>query len=147
MGFLHNLREFASACCKPKEKRVPKKTVNIRVKMDCEGCVKKVKHAVEKLEGVESFDVNQKLQRVSVTGYVDAKEVLEEVRSTGKTADNWPFVPYNLVTYPYVKGAYDIKAPSGFVRNVPHANADPKSPEMKLMRLFDDENPDHCSIM
>lgn len=96
---------------------------------------------------MESFDVNQKLQRVTVTGYVDAEEVLEEVRSTGKSADNWPFVPYNLVAFPYVKGAYDVKAPSGFVRNVPDANGDPKSPEMKLMRLFDDENPDHCSIM
>ncbi|BAT99042.1 hypothetical protein LR48_Vigan06g125200 [Vigna angularis] len=146
MGFRHNLREFLSACGKPKEKRVPKKTVNIRVKMDCKGCVRKVKHAVEKLKGVESFDVNQKLQRVSVTGYVDAKEVLEAVRRTGKTADNWPFVPYNLPAFPYVQGAYDVKAPSGFVRNVPN-NADPKSPEMKLMRLFDDENPDHCSIM
>ncbi|RDX71332.1 Heavy metal-associated isoprenylated plant protein 22, partial [Mucuna pruriens] len=95
----------------------------------------------------ESFDVNQKQQRVTVTGYVDSDEVLEEVRSTGKTADNWSFVPYNLVAYPYVKGAYDIKAPSGFVRSVPDAVADPKSPEMKLMRLFDDDNPDACSIM
>jgi len=82
-----------------------------------------------------------------VTGYVDAEEVLEEVRSTGKNADNWAFVPYNLVAFPYAKGAYDIKAPSGFVRNIPDAVGDPKSPEMKLMRLFDDENPDACSIM
>lgn len=96
---------------------------------------------------MESVDVNQKLQRVTVTGYVDAEEVLEEVRSTGKNADNWAFVPYNLVAFPYAKGAYDIKAPSGFVRNIPDAVGDPKSPEMKLMRLFDDENPDACSIM
>ncbi|KAL9324926.1 hypothetical protein ACSQ67_005571 [Phaseolus vulgaris] len=147
MGFLHNVREVVSACVKPKEKRVPKKTVNVRVKMDCEGCVRKVKHAVEDLKGVESFDVNQKMQRVTVTGYVDSEEVLKAVRGTGKNADNWPFVPYNLVAFPYVKGAYDIKAPSGFVRSTPDAAGDPKSPEMKLMRLFDDENPDACSIM
>jgi len=96
---------------------------------------------------VESFDVNQKMQRVTVTGYVDSEEVLKAVRGTGKNADNWPFVPYNLVAFPYDKGAYDIKAPSGFVRSTPDAAGDPKSPEMKLMRLFDDENPDACSIM
>ncbi|TKY69275.1 Heavy metal-associated isoprenylated plant protein 26 [Spatholobus suberectus] len=115
--------------------------------MDCEGCVRKVTHAVKDLEGVESFDVNQKQQRVIVTGYVDSKEVLEEVRNTGKATDIWPFVPYNLVTFPYVKEAYDIKAPTGFVRNVPDAMGDPKSPEMKLMRLFDDDNPNACSIV
>lgn len=96
---------------------------------------------------MESFDVNQKLQKVTVTGSVDAKEVLEEVQNTGKTAEIWPFVPYNLVAYPYVSGAYDKKAPTGFVRNVPQAVGDPKSPEMKLMVLFNDDNPNACSIM
>lgn len=57
------------------------------------------------------MDVNQKQQRVTVTGYVDSKTVLEEVRNTGMTADIWPFVPHNLVTYPFVRGAYDIKHP------------------------------------
>ncbi|TKY69276.1 Heavy metal-associated isoprenylated plant protein 26 [Spatholobus suberectus] len=147
MGFLDHLPECFTAYSKPKEKLVPKKTVNLRVKMDCEACVRKVTHAVKDLEGVESVDVNQKLQRVTVTGCVDSKEVLEEVKNTGKTADIWPFVPYNLVTFPYVKGAYDIEAPNGFVRNVPEAVGDPKSPEMKLMRLFDDDNPNACSIM
>ncbi|KAJ1401414.1 Heavy metal-associated domain, HMA [Sesbania bispinosa] len=98
-------------------------------------------------EGVESVDVNQKQQRVTVTGRVDPKEVLEEVKNTGKTADIWPFVPYNLVTYPYVREAYDIKAPTGFVRNVPQAQGDPKSPDMKMMVLFNDDNPNACSIM
>ncbi|KAK7308725.1 hypothetical protein VNO77_42351 [Canavalia gladiata] len=147
MGFLDNLAECFTACSKPKEKLTPKQTVNIRVKMDCEACVRKVTNAVEGLEGVESVDVNKKLQRVTVNGHVDINEVLEEVKSTGKTADVWPFVPYNLVTFPYVNGAYDHKAPIGFVRNVPHAVGDPKSPEMKLMGLFNDDNPNACSIM
>lgn len=93
------------------------------------------------------MDINQKQQRVTVRGYVDAEEVMEEVKSTGKTVEAWPFVPYNLVTFPYERGAYDIKAPSGFVRNVPQAVGDPKSPEMKLMVLFNDDNPNSCSIM
>ncbi|XP_027362333.1 heavy metal-associated isoprenylated plant protein 22-like [Abrus precatorius] len=146
MGFLDHLQCF-TAFSTPKEKLRPKQTVNVRVKMDCEACVRRVTNAVENLEGVESVDVNQKLQRVTVTGFVDQKEVVEEIKSTGKVADVWPFVPYNLVTYPYVSGAYDIKAPTGFVRNVPQALGDPKSPEMKLMRLFDDDNPNGCSVM
>ncbi|CAL5189237.1 unnamed protein product [Lathyrus oleraceus] len=147
MGILRQLWECFIDCSRPIEKRIPKKTVHVRVKMDCEGCVRKVKNAVKDMEGVESYNVNQKLQRVTVTGNVDAKEVLEEVKSTGKTADNWPFVPYNLVAYPYAQGAYDMKAPTGFVRNVPQAVGDPKSPEMKMMVLFNDDNPNACSIM
>ncbi|KAK7273789.1 hypothetical protein RIF29_14852 [Crotalaria pallida] len=148
MGFLDNIPECFTACSvPPKNRGMPKQTVNIRVKMCCEGCVRKVTNAVEDLEGVESVDVNKKLQRVTVTGYIDPQEVLEEVRNTGKTADIWPFVSHDLVTYPYVRGAYDIKAPTGFVRNVPDAIGDPKSPEMKLMVLFNDDNPNACSIM
>ncbi|XP_061375028.1 heavy metal-associated isoprenylated plant protein 22-like [Gastrolobium bilobum] len=146
MGFLDHLPQCFTASS-PKKKFMPKQTVDIWVKMDCEGCARKVKKAVEDLEGVESVEVNQKQQRVTVTGYIDPNEVLEEVQNTGKTADIWSFDPYNSVTYPYVDGAYDIEAPIGFVRNVPQAMEDPKSPEMKLMVLFNDDNPNACSIM
>ncbi|KAI4357685.1 hypothetical protein L6164_001619 [Bauhinia variegata] len=115
--------------------------------MDCEGCEKRVKEAVEDLEGVKSVEVNRKQQRVTVIGEVDPEEVLEEVKNTGKEAEAWSYVPYNLVTYPYDPQAYDIKGPSGFVRNVPQAIGDPKSPEMKLMVMFNDDNPNACSIM
>ncbi|XP_054823205.1 heavy metal-associated isoprenylated plant protein 22-like isoform X2 [Prosopis cineraria] len=99
------------------------------------------------LFGVESVDINQKEQRVTVRGHVDRKEVIKEVKSRGKSAEAWPFVDHELVPFPYQVGAYDIKAPNGFVRNVPQALGDPKSPEMKLMVLFNDDNPNACSIM
>ena len=82
-----------------------------------------------------------------VTGYVDPEEVLGEIQKTGKRAEYWPYVPYNSVTFPYVRGAYDRKAPSGFVRNSPQAIGDPKSPEVKLMVAFSDDNPNACSVM
>ncbi|KAK2375884.1 heavy metal-associated isoprenylated plant protein [Trifolium repens] len=128
---LCHLWECFISCTKPPEKRIPKKTVHVRVKMDCEGCVRKVTNAVEDLEGMESFVVNQKLQRVSVTGNVDAQDVLDELGEQEK-----------MLTW-----AYDMKAPTGFVRNVPQAVGDPKSPEMKMMVLFNDDNPNACSIM
>lgn len=99
------------------------------------------------VSGVESCNVNPKQQRVTVTGHIDANEILDEVRSTGKTADMWSLVPYNLVAYPYAIGAYDMKAPTGFVRGVPQAVGDPKSPELKMMALFNDDNANACSIM
>ena len=96
---------------------------------------------------MESVDINQKEQRVTVKGYVKTKDVIEEVKSTGKKVEAWPFVDHDLVTFPYEIGVYDIKAPNGFVRNVPEALGDPKTPEMKLMVLFNDDNPHSCSIM
>lgn len=96
---------------------------------------------------MKSVDVNRKQSKVTVNGKVDAKKVLKEVLSTGKKAEMWPYVRYDMVTYPYAPQAYDKKAPPGFVRNVAQAHGDPKSPEHKLMQLFSDENPHACLIM
>ncbi|KAM7463471.1 hypothetical protein LguiA_031592 [Lonicera macranthoides] len=85
--------------------------------------------------------------RVTVRGYVEPHKVLKKVKSTGKRAELWPYVPYNLVTYPYVPQAYDKKAPSGYVKNVVQALPSPNTPTERLATLFSDENPNACSIM
>lgn len=89
------------------------------------------------------MEVNRKQNRVTVSGYIDPNKVLKSVKSTGKMAIFWPYVPYDLVSYPYVAQAYDKKAPPGFVKNVPQANAD----EHTITYLFSDDNPNACSIM
>ncbi|XP_052186040.1 heavy metal-associated isoprenylated plant protein 21-like isoform X3 [Diospyros lotus] len=122
-------------------------TVEIKVKMDCDGCERRVKHAVSSMKGVKSVDVNRKQSRVMVSGYVKPNKVLERVKSTGKRAEFWPYVPYNLVYYPYVPQAYDKKAPSGFVKNVAQALPSPNAPVERLTALFSDENPNACTIM
>lgn len=94
-----------------------------------------------------NVNVNRKQSRVTVTGHVEPNKVMERVLSTGKKAEFWPYRPYNLVTFPYVQGAYDKKAPSGFVRNVPQAMVSPSAPELTYMTLFSDENTHACSIM
>ncbi|KAI4357686.1 hypothetical protein L6164_001620 [Bauhinia variegata] len=149
MGLLDHVFEYFpfSNPKKKKKKRKPIQTVNIKVKMDCDGCERKVKNAVSSMKGAKSVEVDRKQSKVTVTGKVDAKKVLKEVQSTGKKAEIWPYVPYNLVAYPYATQAYDKKAPSGFVRNAPQALSDPKSEEEKLMLMFSDENPHACSIM
>lgn len=99
-------------------------------------------------EGAKSVEVNRKMHKVTVSGYVDPKKVLKKVQSTGKKkAELWPYVPYTMVAYPYAAGSYDKRAPPGFVRKSEQAQAQPGSTDDKLMSLFSDENPNACTVM
>ncbi|RZC58148.1 hypothetical protein C5167_005448 [Papaver somniferum] len=147
MGVLDNLSNFCTVTSTRKSKRKPMQTVEIKVKMDCDGCERRVKNSVSHMKGVRSVDVNRKQSKVTVSGYVEPNKVLKKVQSTGKKAEFWPYIPYNLVAYPYVAQAYDKKAPSGYVKNVVQALPSPNNPDEKLTTLFSDENPNACSIM
>ncbi|KAI3817261.1 hypothetical protein L1987_11050 [Smallanthus sonchifolius] len=147
MGYLDHISDLCSETRTRKGKRKTFETVEIKVKMDCDGCERRVKNAVSSLSGVRSVDVNRKQSRVTVKGYVEPKKVLKKVQNTGKKAEMWPYVPYNLVSYPYAPQAYDKKAPSGYVKNVPQAFHTPNSPTQRFDTLFSDENPNACSIM
>ncbi|KAJ7943030.1 Heavy metal-associated isoprenylated plant protein [Quillaja saponaria] len=130
------------------KKRKPWQTVEIKVKMDCDGCERKVKYAVTNIKGAKSVEVNRKESRVTVTGYVEPNKVLKKIRRTGKKrAEFWPYIPYNLVAYPYAAQAYDKKAPAGYVRNVVQALPNPDAPDEKFTTMFSDENTNACSIM
>ncbi|KAK1308476.1 Heavy metal-associated isoprenylated plant protein 26 [Acorus calamus] len=94
-----------------KKKKKQLQTVELKVRMDCDGCELKVKNALSSMKGVQSVDINKKQQKVTVTGYVEANKVLKKAKSTGKKAEIWPYVPYNLVSHPYIAQAYDKKAP------------------------------------
>ncbi|KAL5128328.1 Heavy metal-associated isoprenylated plant protein 21 [Glycine soja] len=73
-------------------------TTEIKVRMDCDGCERRVRNAVSSIKGVKSVEVNRKESRVVVRGYVDPKKVLKRVRSTGKVrAQFWPYVEQHLV--------------------------------------------------
>ncbi|KAF3789686.1 Heavy metal-associated isoprenylated plant protein 26 [Nymphaea thermarum] len=86
--------------------------VEIKVRMDCDGCERKVKKSIEGMKGVTSIEVNRKHHKLTVEGYVEPNKVVERVRKkTGKRAELWPYVPYKLVTQPYAAGTYDKKAP------------------------------------
>ncbi|CAL5402289.1 hypothetical protein HYC85_017246 [Camellia sinensis] len=134
------------------KKRRPLQTVEIRVKMDCEGCERKVKRAVEGMKGVQSVDVDRKQHRLTVAGYVDpAKVVARVAHRTGKRAEIWPYVPYDAVEHPYAPGVYDRKAPAGYVRysEDPRVNqlARASSTEVRYTTAFSDENPAACAVM
>lgn len=106
------------------------------------------------MKGVTQVEVDPKLHKLTVTGYVDPDNVLHRVRHrTGKKAEFWPYVPYDVVEHPYVPGVYDKKAPPGYVRNI--AMEDPQtsqlaratSTEVKYATAFSDENPNACVVV
>ncbi|XAR64950.1 hypothetical protein NMG60_11008856 [Bertholletia excelsa] len=64
-------------------------TVVLKVGMSCQGCVGAVKRVLDKMEGVESVDIDLKEQKVTVKGNVQPEEVLQTVSKTGKKTSFW----------------------------------------------------------
>ncbi|KAK8948200.1 Heavy metal-associated isoprenylated plant protein 26 [Platanthera guangdongensis] len=170
MGFLASLLQCGHAHRKRKKTY---QTVELKIRMDCDGCELKVKKALSFMKGiiahpsihpsvclltqsiclvvgagVQSVEINRKQNKVTVNGYVEPNKVLKRVQSTGKKAEIWPYVPYNLVVQPYVAGTYDKRAPPGYVRNLELITAQSQNrQEEQLVYLFSDDNPNACSVM
>lgn len=126
--------------------------MEVKVRIDCEGCERKVKRALEGMKGVKQVDVERKANKVTVVGYVDPSKVVSRVAyRTGKKAELWPYVPYDVVEHPYAAGVYDKKAPSGYVRYAQDPQisqlARASSTEVRYTTAFSDENANACSIM
>ncbi|KAG0589571.1 hypothetical protein M758_1G028600 [Ceratodon purpureus] len=68
-------------------------TTVLKVAMSCQGCVGAVKRAIGKLEGVESYDIDIKEQKVTVVGNLKPEVVLERVSKTGKATSFWSDEP------------------------------------------------------
>jgi len=133
-------------------KRRQLQTVEVKVKMDCEGCERKVRRAVEGMKGVQSVDIQPKQHKLTVVGYVEPEKVVSRVaHRTGKKAEIWPYVPYDVVAHPYAQGTYDRKAPPGYVRysEDPRVNqlARASSIEVRYTTALSDENTDACVVM
>ncbi|CAA0830041.1 Heavy metal transport/detoxification superfamily protein [Striga hermonthica] len=134
---------------KSSSKRKSMQTVEIKVKMDCDGCERKVKNAAKNIRGVKSVQVNRKMNQIKVSGYVEPQKVLQRVvKKTGKRAEFWPYIPFNRVQTPHLSQVYDKKAPAGYVKNVQTAIATSNATDQEtLTNLFSDDNTNACSIM
>ncbi|KAJ1383415.1 Heavy metal-associated domain, HMA [Sesbania bispinosa] len=64
-------------------------TVVLKVAMSCQGCAGAVNRVLDKMEGVESFDIDLKEQKVTVKGNVKPEEVLQTVSKSGKKTAFW----------------------------------------------------------
>ncbi|XP_044509879.1 heavy metal-associated isoprenylated plant protein 24-like [Mangifera indica] len=146
-GTLEYLSDLLSSV-KRKKKMKRTQTVALKIRMDCEGCVRKVKRVLSSVKGAKSVEVDLKQQKATVTGYVDPKKVLAAAKSTKKKVEIWPYVPYTLVANPYISQAYDKKAPANHVRAVPAtATITETTVNDTYITMFSDENPNACSIM
>ncbi|XP_071707169.1 heavy metal-associated isoprenylated plant protein 33-like [Rutidosis leptorrhynchoides] len=65
-------------------------TVVLKVGMSCGGCAGAVKKVLTNMEGVESFDIDLELKKVTVKGNVEPDAVLQTVSKTGKKTEFWP---------------------------------------------------------
>ncbi|XP_058739292.1 copper transport protein ATX1-like [Vicia villosa] len=57
--------------------------------MSCSGCSGAVNRVLEKMEGVESFEIDMKEQNVTVKGNVKPQDVFDTVSKTGKKTEFW----------------------------------------------------------
>ncbi|GFS36568.1 Heavy metal-associated isoprenylated plant protein [Actinidia chinensis var. chinensis] len=151
LDHLSNIFDCSSGGSRLKKRR-QLQTVEIKVKIDCEGCERRVRRAVEGMKGVQSVDIEPKQHKLTVVGYVDPEKVVARVaHRTGKKAEIWPYVPYDTVGHPYAAGVYDRKAPAGYVRysEDPRVNqlARASSTEVRYTTAFSDENPAACVVM
>nr|AAF15286.1 copper chaperone homolog CCH [Glycine max] len=64
-------------------------TVVLKVGMSCQGCAGAMNRVLGKMEGVESFDIDLKEQKVTVKGNVEPDEVLQAVSKSGKKTAFW----------------------------------------------------------
>ncbi|XP_055808995.1 heavy metal-associated isoprenylated plant protein 23-like [Solanum dulcamara] len=143
-GTLEYICDMVKISHKSNKKKRQFHTVELKVRMDCDGCELKVKKTLSSLSGVKSVEINRKEQKVTVRGYVEANKVLKKAKSTGKKAEIWPYEPYNLVAQPYAVAAYDKKAPPGYVRRVDQIS---RFEDLTYVTMFSDDNPNACSIM
>ncbi|XP_038705058.1 heavy metal-associated isoprenylated plant protein 24-like [Tripterygium wilfordii] len=146
-GTVEYFSNLASYLKKSKKKKQIQ-TVALKVRMDCDGCARKVKQVLSGVKGAKSVEVDLKQQKATVTGYVDAKKVLAAAKTTKKKVEPWPYVPYTLEAHPYVSQAYDKKAPPNMVRGVPvTATITESTVDDNYSTVFSDDNPHACTIM
>ncbi|XP_076894944.1 heavy metal-associated isoprenylated plant protein 26-like isoform X1 [Bidens hawaiensis] len=152
LDHLSNMFDCSSGDHKKHKKQKQLQTVEIKVKIDCEGCERKVRRSVEGMKGVSSVTIEPKQNKLTVVGYVEPDKVVSRVAyRTGKKVELWPYVPYDMVAHPYAQGVYDKKAPAGYVRydQDPSRNqlARASSIEVRYTTAFSDENTNACAIM
>ncbi|RDX69211.1 Heavy metal-associated isoprenylated plant protein 8, partial [Mucuna pruriens] len=78
-----------------KQKKIPEKkeqakikTVVLKMYMHCEGCVSDVKKKIDKMEGVDSVEVDKENSRVIVRGTIESTNLVENVKKKlGKHAE------------------------------------------------------------
>ncbi|KAG4920187.1 hypothetical protein JHK82_049148 [Glycine max] len=60
--------------------------VEVKVGLHCDDCIKKILKAIKKIEDIETYNVDTKLNKVIVTGNVTTDQVIKVLQKIGKNA-------------------------------------------------------------
>ncbi|KAJ9553292.1 hypothetical protein OSB04_017337 [Centaurea solstitialis] len=63
--------------------------VELKVGLHCEECIKMILKAIKKIEDIETYDVDTRLNKVTVTGNVTNQQVIKALQKIGKQASYW----------------------------------------------------------
>ncbi|XP_042052393.1 leucine-rich repeat extensin-like protein 3 [Salvia splendens] len=58
----------------------------ITVRMDCNGCVQKIKKALQVVSGIQGIDVDFPQQKLTITGWAEPEKLVKAIRKTRKAA-------------------------------------------------------------
>ncbi|XP_011036961.1 PREDICTED: uncharacterized protein LOC105134304 [Populus euphratica] len=64
-------------------------TLKVNIECHCDGCKKKIKKMLQKIEGVYTTTINAEQGRVTVTGNVDPAKLIKQLEKSGKHAELW----------------------------------------------------------
>lgn len=107
--------------------------------------------------GVDSLEIDMDKQKVTVSGYLDKRRVLKQVRRSGRKAEFWPF-PYDDEYYPYAAQYLDESNFSSSYNYYMHGQNEsihgyfpalpfPTTIDDKITYSFSEENVNACTIM
>ncbi|KAG2406741.1 uncharacterized protein HKW66_Vig0059980 [Vigna angularis] len=65
------------------------RVVEVKVGLHCDDCIKKILKAIKKIEDIETYNVDTKLNKVIVTGNVTTEKVIRVLQKIGKNAIAW----------------------------------------------------------
>lgn len=65
-------------------------TIVLKVHIHCEGCKKKVKKLLQKIDGVYDTTIDAEQQKVTVIGNVDSEILIKKLTKSGKHAELFP---------------------------------------------------------
>ncbi|KAH7427686.1 hypothetical protein KP509_10G055100 [Ceratopteris richardii] len=68
----------------------PAKVITVEAFIHCQGCARRIKKTLSKLEGVNTFHVDTDQHKVTVVGCLTEDEVLQSVRKGIKGTGLWP---------------------------------------------------------
>ncbi|EXB74796.1 hypothetical protein L484_023540 [Morus notabilis] len=80
---------MASMSTEESQESLKYQTWVLKVSIHCEGCKRKVKKVLQKIDGVYTTTIDSQQQRVTVTANVDVQILIKKLIKTGKHAEIW----------------------------------------------------------